>query len=156
MKDIYNTNLCLIELCLKMALDKVYENDLHLITAKVNERSIVYKFATYLQEIIKSTEYHEYDVDVEYNRAGYTKKTTPSKPNGIIPDLIIHKRGSDTNNILVLEFKTEWNRNQETDEKKIIELIDKSGNYKYKYGATILICKDKPYIKWIKRDFQPK
>lgn len=150
MKDIYNTNLCLIELYIKRALKKVYENDLHLITAKVNERNIVFKFATYFQEIIKSTEYNKYNIDIEYNRAGYTKKSTPSKPNGIIPDLIIHKRGSNTDNILVLEFKTDWNRNQEKDEKKIIELMDKSGNYKYKYGATILIGKDKPHIKWIK------
>ena len=59
-----------------------------------------------------------------------------SKP--VIPDLIIHKRGTNENNLLVLEFKAWWNKDQ-TNDKKRIELFKQELNYQY--GATILIGK---------------
>ena len=56
----------------------------------------------------------------------------------VMPDLIIHKRGTNENNLLVLEFKTWWN-NDQAEDKKRIELFKRE--LKYQYGATILIGK---------------
>ena len=70
----------------------------------------------------------------------------PSFPRGVIPDVIIHKRGSNDKNVLVMEFKTYWNDNQKNDEGKIRKLTDQQGDYKYAYGMTVLIGIDKPKI----------
>ena len=40
-------------------------------------------------------------------------KKLPSFPNGTFPDEILYKRGSNDNNILVMEFKTYWNKDQQ-------------------------------------------
>lgn len=108
----------------------------------VGERSIVFRYAHYLQnELTKSTIYSAYDLDCEYNRNGFGIKSTDSFPNGTFPDLILHKRGKtgSKNNILVMEFKTYWNPHTETDSLKVSEFVDKNGKYQYKYGVVVKI-----------------
>lgn len=152
MKPSNNTESNPIKRYVKSALKKVYREDMSLIEREASERAIVFRFGLYLYEILKSTEFKDYDVDVEYNRNGYDPKRISShSQNGIVPDLIIHKREVNTDNVLVLEFKTYWNSNQTDDVDKIQKLMDLSGEYKFQYGATILIKRDRPYIKWILR-----
>ena len=64
-------------------------------------------------------------LDCEYNRNGWLNKVLPSFPRGVIPDVIIHKRGSNDKNVLAMEFKTYWNDKQENDEDKIIKLNER-------------------------------
>ena len=49
-------------------------------------------------------------------------------------------------------FKTWWNRNQDKDKMKIQRFLDKSGEYCYRYDATILIGKtcEECDVNWIK------
>lgn len=132
------------------ALELVYQKDKALITHRVNERSIVFRFGLYLYEIIKNSNFNDFDIDVEYNRNGYDAKRIPSRQHGSYPDLIIHCRTSNEFNILVLEFKAEWsNKSQEDDERKIRDFMNKDGEYKFRYGATILIGEDDFNINWI-------
>ena len=137
-----------IKECVQSAIERVYENDRSLIIRDANERSIVFRFGVYLCEMLKTTVFRDCDVDVEYNRNGYDPKRIPSRQsNGAVPDLIIHKRESNNYNILVLEFKTERNRNnqnQSEDKKKIEELTSTVGEYRFRYGATILIGYEEP------------
>ena len=79
----------------------------------------------------------------------YEKKRLPSFTNGTFPDLILHMRGSNEHNILILEFKTWWNNNTADDSEKIKEFMDKNGVYRYKMGACIVLEKDNPTISWI-------
>ena len=145
------------------ALDEVYAKDLHLIDNSpifltevdgkhyVGERSIVFRFAHYLQNLIDNDgTYASYNLDCEYNRNGVETKNLPQSPNGTFPDVILHKRGSNDHNITVLEFKTHWNKNQADDKRKIREFTDGSGAYHFHSGATILIAKsrDKVKIDW--------
>lgn len=130
------------------ALEKLYQKDMSLIDRKVSERAIVFRFGLYMHEILQSTEFSVYDIDVEYNRNGNEPKRSPNHKNGTYPDFIIHKREVNTDNLLVLEFKTEWYNNQKADKDKIQKYMDLSGEYKFKYGATILINKDRPQIEW--------
>ena len=148
MKHIDNICLDPIRQYVQRAVDEVYKNDKSLIVRDVNERSIVFRFGLYLYEILKFTEFKDYDIDVEYNRNGNEPKRLPNHKNGTYPDFIIHKREVNTNNLLVLEFKTEWYKNQKADKDKIKEYMDLSGEYRFKYGATILIGRDKPHIEW--------
>lgn len=106
----------------------------------VGERTIVFRFAHYLLSNIEKINVNpDLSLDCEYGRNGWLEKTLPQYPNGVIPDIIIHKRGNNEKNILVMEFKTYWNNNQDRDEDKIKKFIDKHGEYKYKFGATVLI-----------------
>lgn len=138
-----------IKECVQRAMEQVYANDKSLIIRDANERSIVFRFGLYLCEILKSTAFKDYDLDVEYNRNGQDPKRTPNHPrNGIVPDLIVHKRESNDSNLLVLEFKTERNSNQREDKEKIKELTSITSEYRFKYGACILIGNNNPDYAW--------
>lgn len=110
----------------------------------VGERAIVFRFAHYLQNILDEREFDRklFSVDCEYNRNISGPKKLKSFTQGTYPDVIIHQRGNNDNNLLVMEFKTYWYGDQETDIKKIREFMDGSDNpYHYKFGMAILIDK---------------
>lgn len=107
------------------AIKNFLDKEPFLLERNLNERTISFKFAEYLQK-----EYGEkYNVDCEYNRMpnddknmdeGYiTKrlhlnieeiKTNNDKGQTVFPDIIIHKRGINDNNFLVIEIKLENNK----------------------------------------------
>lgn len=119
----------------------------------VGERSIVFCFAYYLQKILDERNlYTDYNLDCEYNRNGYGPKFIDSLGKNVYPDLIIHKRGSNDNNLLIMEFKTYWNLNQKEDINKIKAFINENNVYKYKYGIAVLIGKNKVNLKLIKNN----
>lgn len=155
--SLYNKEI-LINL-INSSLEELYAQDYYLIDNSpmnwddkdgkhyVGERAIVFRFAHYLLSNIEKMDVDpDLSLDCEYNRNGCLNKALPSFPRGVIPDVIIHKRGSNDKNVLVMEFKTYWNDKQENDEDKIIKLTDQQGKYKYAYGMTVLIGSDKPKI----------
>lgn len=144
--------LKVLDSLVNQALDMLYERDMHLITNRavnsrgkdeqhhVGERSIVFRFAHYLLNLIDDNGgFAEYDLDCEYNRNGAECKALPSFPNGTYPDVIIHKRGSNEHNLLVVEFKTYWNRDLSNDKKKLFEFTDPNGRYKFQKGISFLL-----------------
>jgi len=56
----------------------------------------------------------------------------------VFPDIIIHKRGSKEDNLLVIEVKKSTNDNNNFDKVKIKAFIDNK-DYKYKYGLFLCI-----------------
>jgi hypothetical protein len=135
------------------AIDELYKKDKYLIAYKpidakndkhVSERSVVFRIGVYLEKYLHSDKrLHGYKLDVEYNRKGYGKKTLPCSPNGTYPDLIIHKRGKQDYNLIVIEFKTWWNRNNSQDIEKLRGFTKQSGKYKYRYGLSVILEKEK-------------
>ena len=108
----------------------------------VGERAIVFRFAHYLQNILDERKFDKrvFTVDCEYNRNISGPKRLKSFSCGTYPDVIIHQRESNSNNLLVMEFKTYWYKDQDADIKKIREFMDVSDNpYHYKFGMVILI-----------------
>lgn len=142
-------------IAIREAFEKLYTHDAFLIyhddpqkshtnTTTVNnhagERSVVFRFAYYLQnELSKISKYSELNLDCEYNRKGVGIKRIPGFENGIYPDVILHTRNEDKNNILIIEFKSYWNDEIDRDEEKIKSMINISGDYKYKYGIVVII-----------------
>ena len=128
----------------KDALDELYKNDLYLISNEnegykyVSERGIVFRFGIYFDKLVNER-FPEYNVDSEYNRNNGEKKILPNRRNGAFPDIIVHKRGSNTDNLLVIEFKTWWNPDTREDEGKIREFCNKKGVYKFYMGAVIVL-----------------
>ena len=134
---------------IKSSLEKLYEKDQYLIYHGDNnhnsERAIVFRFGIYFNQEVEDS--LRYNVDAEYNRnIDDNKKMRKGNKRGkeivnVIPDLILHQRGNNKNNMLIIEFKTWWNNGQDEDIEKIKKFCDPSGEYKYKYGTTILLGK---------------
>lgn len=149
-----------LENIINKALSMLYDDDKdkYLILNKpvddldnhVSERAIVFRFGIYLQCLMyKDSDLKDYNLDCEYNRAFYNKKTLPSFENGVYPDLIIHKRGEMEHNLLVMEVKTWWNSNTDQDCKKLREFVSVDGLFKYKYGLSILVNKKSQVLNWV-------
>lgn len=133
---------------LKKALDNFLGKDMELLQRDVNERSISFKIGSYL-----AIEYEgERDVDCEYNRKGDDVKRLPlpvgiksDDTNGktIFPDIIVHTRGQDECNELIIEIKKKNNSDTQRDFEKLTNLTKQDGGYNYKYGIHITFSEDK-------------
>lgn len=91
-------------------LERVIEEDTKLLSFDINGRSITHRLGMYLQEVVRIP----WDVDVEYNRIGKADDVTKRLPvemlcdesqGTVYPDVIIHQRGSEDDNLLVIEAK---------------------------------------------------
>lgn len=134
---------CIYEI-VEEACKEFYENDRYLINHNVNERAIVFRFGIYLQELISKNKFFDnYNLDNEYNRNMNDSKRLRDYENGVYPDLIIHQRGSNEYNLLIIECKTEWNSDVSGDICKIRKFVDINEIYKYRYGLSILFERHK-------------
>lgn len=129
---------------LKLALDMLFYKDQYLIcngtNKHVSELSISHKLGHYLALLID-----EYDVDCEYNRNLVDPKTDEAN-NKIRPDIIIHKRGSNDDNFVIIEIKPWWNDDIEKDVKKLNEMTKQDGQYRYCFGFSIVINKNRDLV----------
>jgi hypothetical protein len=108
--------ITLLTQSVEAALNELYCNDQYLLDHYMHERSIVFRFAHYLQKLLdEHKELLDFNLDVEYNRNGYRPKRIPIRRNGARPDLIVHKRGSNKSNLLMIEFKTYWDTRTSND-----------------------------------------
>lgn len=102
-----------------------------------------------MQNILDSNPvFQNYVLDCEYNRNGIQAKALPSFPNGVYPDIIIHNRGNNDNNLLILEVKTYWNTDNMQDERKISEFLDPNGEYHFSFGVSLIIKKRRKDIQF--------
>lgn len=101
-----------VEARLWAALRRLGERDLYLLEVEANERSITHHLAAYLASV-----FPRWNVDVEYNRDANgedAKKRLhglrdslmqagldPSRSDLVIPDIIVHRRGSSENLLVV-------------------------------------------------------
>jgi len=128
---------------LQNATDKLYLNDLNLMSRTGLERSVQFRLGLYLHDELSSTdEFKDLDLDVEYTKNGQGSKILDSKPNGAQPDIILHKREHENptneNNYLVIELKGWWDgRSREDDVTKLTQFVIKEGVYKFALGALI-------------------
>jgi alpha-amylase/alpha-mannosidase (GH57 family) len=86
---------------LKRAYKKFLVNDAYLLQVEGNERAMTHKYAEYLQQ-----EFPSWHVDCEYNRLGDDIKRVDlhNGDDRVIPDIIVHRRGT-SNNLIVIEAK---------------------------------------------------
>jgi hypothetical protein len=98
----------------------------------VHERTLVAKIACYV-----ARRFRAYHVDVDYNRHALDPKRLerPAVAGLILPDLIVHRRGDDFSNLIVVEVKCEQNRqSRDRDRTKVLALMDE---YAYSFGALL-------------------
>jgi hypothetical protein len=158
---------------LKVAIDKAFskllERDRILLENDLHERAITHWFAVYLDDEIQSSfPGKDYNVDCEYNRDitrnnEWTKRAFILKDKmipefrevssnqaqdyfgerSVYPDIIVHKRGSNASNLLVMEIKkSSSNLSREFDIQKLKAYTRnefKEDILKYKYGVLVEI-----------------
>jgi len=167
------------------ALDDLCERDRHLLDPDVNikERSITHRLGMYLQRYFGD----RWDIDCEYNRNldGNNIKRLPPPPSTpdqaadwtdtkgrtIYPDIIVHQRGVNTHNLLVVEVKKQNSGDSQWDFEKVkrlqadyahLEQIEaqKADPYNMRYRYTLFIRFKKrngrPWPKQIWNDWQTK
>ena len=139
------------------AIQCFLENEKFLLNNDFNERTITHKLSEYLQR-----EYSEYNVDWEYNRMPngvmnreyVIKKLNlqieninldDTEAKTVFPDMIVHKRGKNKHNFLVIEVKKESNpATQDKDEnfKDFKKLRAFTAKLKYKYSVYLELGKN--------------
>ena len=146
-------NFIQIQTIVKKCLKNFQSEDIFLLENDVDERTISNRLAFYLQ-----SEIPKFKVDCEYNRKEYEIKKIiaykGSLPRKIYPDIIVHERGTNSNNLLVIEIKKQGNLEIENDEIKLKALT--SEQYRYDFGLLIIFytmkeSKNKPILRWFSK-----
>jgi hypothetical protein len=136
-----------IEELLEEAKHRFLRDEVYLLAADVNERSLTHKFAEHLQTILG----RGWSVDCEYNRYGTDTKTIEdvkeivgreaptdeTRAKTVYPDIIVHRRGVEGPNLLVIEAKKDASRKERDDDWRKLERI--KAEYRYDFAAFINI-----------------
>ncbi len=138
----------------KKALTKLYSNDYTLIKRNCSERSIVFRLGLYLANSLID---YGLDVDCEYNRNIEDLKALPERDLNY-PDLIVHKREECTNNLLIVEVKTDNNMKREHFQNDIDKLkgFTNDARYLYKFGVHVYISADSCSLAWYQKEQIPE
>lgn len=131
---------------LRNAINAVYLEDRFLLRFAQGDRegleqAFVFRSGIHLSNLLNGTHYAALDLDSEYNKNHGNAKTSRRFPNGLRPDLIIHRRDSNEENKLVAEFKGYWNNDIDSDIRKLEDLTDPNDNYNYQIGVFVQIGK---------------
>lgn len=131
------------------SIKKLFDEDIFLLKADANERSISHKLAIYLQD--EFTELKNLSVDCEYNRdmdfdpkrmddwksrCAQEVESDDVHAKTVYPDIIVHERGNNDNNLLVIEIKKSNNSDNGCDKEKIKNFIK---DLNYDFGVFINI-----------------
>lgn len=138
---------------LKLSLQDLYRLDRILLDRAIKEECINHRFAIYLENHFKKDNKKIFSVDVEYNRnvtfnelphlvgfqpekMVFNKKIIFSENENykeVVPDIIIHERGSNRNNYLCLEAKKIYSSTKKRDKDlyKLVGLLNDPFNYQY-------------------------
>lgn len=143
---------------LKQALLDLYRYDADLFENNVGERCLVSNLAKHLwhQGWRKHREFNESPKwDLEYNRHGRSQdpKIISSHDSEIVsnhcrtPDLVLHRRGTDTQNLCVIEVKKHHARsfdnrspnNQSKDIEVLEAMTAPEGAFRYRSGLLLIL-----------------
>jgi hypothetical protein len=153
LKDLHGTTAVSVDLVsidrrVRKIINTSLKNEITLLRVKANERNITHKIAEYLQlEFQKDC----LKVDCEYNRDGYDKKLLQLEPRrlksddsegqSVYPDIIIHERGTNARNLVVIEAKKSTNTDGETDKKKL-EAFKRELGYSLGYRLVVKVGRE--------------
>ncbi|UTW60235.1 hypothetical protein KFE96_07955 [Kordiimonas sp. SCSIO 12603] len=129
------------------ALEQLLDSDQYLLSNDVNERSISHRLAIYLEPL-----FPEWHVDCEYNKNHDDPKrlriprrkivSADTQATTVYPDIIVHKRNTDKN-LLVIEMKKTSNQEDDIYDLHKLKAFKEQLGYEYsiflklKVGATV-------------------
>jgi len=130
----------------RRAFSSFLSDNRDLLVVRASERSISHKIAECLQR-----EFDDLSVDCEYNRRGKhtkrlgnlcTKGGSPSnlkrKPGTVFPDIVVHRRNTQSENVLVIEIKkSDSKRSHDKDIEKLKAFT--CPPYAYQIGLFLVV-----------------
>lgn len=138
---------------LQTAIQEVYQEQRFLLRYSEGDRTgleqaFVFRTGIYLSRLLLGTTFSDLDLDSEYNKNHGNAKTSRRFPLGLRPDILIHRRVSNDENKLVVEFKGYWDRNLINDINKLEDLTDPNDNYRYLIGVLVIIGREIPQYRY--------
>jgi hypothetical protein len=138
------------------ALAELVVADHVLLCLHAHELALVHRFGVYLEQGLQpELRRHELSVDLDYDRHGRLQKVLPARPDRdetkrFRPDLIIHRRMDDSDNLLVVEWK------KRASERMLKLLHDRLqllvGNddqlHAYRYDVGVMVDSDNDFLRW--------
>lgn len=134
---------------LEEAVCKIYRNYSKVFERRGLEQCIVALIYAQLFQAVSESEYAELDLSSEYTKNGNSVKATSNFPQGVRPDIILHRMWSNKENKIAIEFKGWWNNDSDKDIKKLKDLTSPDEEYKYLIGVWVLLGQDKPVFKFV-------
>ena len=130
-----------IEEKINEALKQLRNKDSVLLSNNLSERAICHKLAIYIENI-----FIDWDVDCEYNKIPTGCKILDIIPRGksnsekrkVFPDIIVHKRNTN-DNFIVIEIKKSMNNNHSEVEFDKGKLNAYKTELKYKFAVIKLL-----------------
>ena len=123
------------------ALRKVVSEPYYEVVHDMHEVALCHRLAVNLE---KSGKFDHYLIDCDYNRAKKDVKRTRKGKNktcGFRPDIVVHKRGSGENNLIMIEAKKASSSQKQKDDAR--DRLRRNGNeYQYKYAFFVVFPKD--------------
>ena len=152
----------------KRAIEIFYEHDRKLVEIAAHERACVARIAIYLQQLLNNApdaknlyvdcEYGSMTTDTgeefkKYMNANGAYGGNDGRYGRFFPDLIIHERGTQQNNLLVAEFKGYWHTGTWGQDQTKLEHLTKgapSSNLKpyfyYQRGVFVALGRQQAYF----------
>ncbi len=129
-----------VEEIINYAIQRLLANDAELLELDVSERAVMFHLGRYIRQRTPA----DLDVDCEYNRhlkdvkqLLYLKRLLDIEENyEVFPDILIHRRNSDDQNIVVIEIK-KHGQNRDADFRKLLAF--KNEPYSYQFAVQIVI-----------------
>lgn len=125
------------------AIDQLIQNDSELLDLDVAECSLSHRLAHYME--LSATIQPPLTVDCEYNRHFRDPKKLILPPRNflnrelrkttVLPDILVHERNSDANNLIVLELKKPG-ENTDYDRQKLCAFREQLG---YTHSAHVIL-----------------
>lgn len=114
------------------ALSTLFDRDGKLLEIGAAERTIAARIANYLRPHFEGS-----DIDVDYNRMNDAPKTVAydELPELVYPDIIVHVKGDNSANVLVIELKKDTNR--EPKERDIRKLLAYRRELEYRHALFL-------------------
>lgn len=141
---------------LQKAVNECYANDKTLIDRSMEQASVARIFY-YMQRAIDTDnrfgQFRKYNLDCEYNKNMYEPKRLTEEERGKRPDIILHKRLSNNDNILIIEFKSSRENHRQDnlindDYDKLKRFTQQNGIYKYFLGVSVKLNDTYPQYKF--------
>jgi len=128
---------------LRSALMHLQRNYGYLLENDLNERTITHKLAEYLRPM-----FPELEVDCEYNRDGHDPKRVnlEDRPveewgagSNVYPDIIVHHRGDNLHNVLIVEAKKARRLGGQVDDHDRTKIEAFARELQYSFGAAVTL-----------------
>ena len=133
----------------------LYERDGQLIQRGVHEAAIAHRLAIYLEVFLHEhlnlslLDQSDYDVDAEYDKNGKYGKRLVQGENGKRPDIIIHHRGDNDNNLLIIEIKKNQGIQEDAnDDRKLCGATDQGYDFQFTLGLFVNFMPNQYELTW--------